>query len=99
MTTVAALAAGCTRVIVCDVMEEKLQFIAKHLPATTVTTFNVGREGRERLVELVNEMTGNWGCNVVFETSGNPRTLDGVDELVCPRGCIVIVGVMPTKVP
>jgi len=98
MTTVAALAAGCTRVIVCDVMEEKLQFIAKHLPST-VTTFNVAREGRGKLVELVNKMTDNWGCNVVFETSGNPKTLDGVDELVCNRGVIVIVGVMPSKVP
>jgi len=97
MCTVAALAAGCTRVIVCDVMEEKLQFIAKHLPPNAVTVCNVSG-GKEKLVQVVNKLTGGWGCNVVFEASGSPKTLEGVHDLLCLRGCLVIVGVMPAKV-
>jgi len=96
MLTVAALASGCTRVIVCDVMDEKLQFIAKHLP-NTVSTCNVAK-GREPLLRLVNELTGGWGCNFVFEASGNARALQGVDELLCPHGCLFLVGMLPSQV-
>ena len=92
MTALAALAGGAARVILADLIPEKLALFADN-PA--VTTVNV-RE--QKLTEVVHGVTGGWGANVVFEASGGARAYDNIVELLCPGGCLVLVGMPADKV-
>jgi D-xylulose reductase len=91
MTVLAALAGGCSRVIVSDVLQPKLDLAATLGPVTPV---NVAREdlGPQGLAEAVREATAGWGADVVFEASGNERAAAGVFDLVCPGGRVVFIG-------
>ena len=64
VTVLAALAAGCARVIVSDVHEPKLE-LARRLGA--VETVNVRSR---RLTDAVMQASDGWGADVVFECSG-----------------------------
>jgi D-xylulose reductase len=93
MTALAALAGGASRVILADLVPEKLALFA-HDPA--VTTVNV-RE--QNLAEVVKSVTSGWGAEVVFEASGGARAYDNVFDLLAPSGCLVLVGIPVDKVP
>jgi D-xylulose reductase len=93
MTALAALAGGASRVIVADLQPQKLALLSRH-PAIT------GVDIRSRsLVEVVQQATEQWGADVVFEASGSVRAFDNILDLVCPGGCVVLVGMPPAKVP
>jgi D-xylulose reductase len=93
MTALAALAGGASRVIVADLQPEKLTLLARN-PAIT------GVDVRHRnLVDEVNKATDGWGADVVFEASGSVRAFDNALDLLCPGGCLVLVGMPPEKVP
>jgi D-xylulose reductase len=93
MTALAALAGGAARVILADLVPEKLALFA-HNPA--VTTVDVRST---RLADTVRALTDGWGANVVFEASGSTRAFDNVFDLLCPGGCLVLVGIPAAKVP
>ncbi len=90
MVALAALAGGCSRVIVSDMQPEKLK-IAGQYPG--VLTVNI-RE--EKLADVVARETDGWGADVVFEASGSPRAFEGIFALPRPGGCLVLVG-MPVE--
>jgi D-xylulose reductase len=69
MTTIAALAGGCSRVIIADVIQNKLDFAEK---LGSVVAVNVQNED---LHEIVKEQTDSWGSDIVFEASGNERAI------------------------
>ena len=94
MTALAALAGGCSRVIVSDLVDEKLA-IAGRYPG--VSTVNVKRE---KLADAVSAATDGWGADIVFEASGSPRAYDGIEGLLRPGGCLIAIGmpVEPVKV-
>ena len=86
MVALAALAGGCSKVIIADLVPEKLA-IAGGYPG--VVPVNI----RETpLAEAVAAATDRWGADVVFEASGSPRAFDGIFGLVRPGGCLVLVG-------
>ena len=90
MAALAALAGGCSRVIVSDLMAEKLAVAARY---PGVSTVNI----RERsLPEAVASATDGWGADVVFEASGAPKAYDGIQGLIRPGGCLVLIG-MPVE--
>ncbi|MET3374071.1 D-xylulose reductase [Variovorax boronicumulans] len=93
MTALAALAGGAARVILADLVPEKLALFA-HNPA--VTTVDVRSTS---LADTVQALTDGWGANVVFEASGSTRAFDNVFDLLCPGGCLVLVGIPAAKVP
>jgi D-xylulose reductase len=93
MCALAALAGGCSRAIVCDLVEEKLQLIGS---VQGVTTVNI-RDQAARAV--VSELTDGWGADVVFEASGNEKAFEGIFDLLCPGGCLVMVGMPQKAVP
>lgn len=86
VTVLAALAAGCSRVIVSDVQAPKLELAAT---LGAVTPVNVTGEALE---DVVARETDGWGADVVFEASGNERAMAGVFSLVRPGGCVVFIG-------
>ena len=90
MAALAALASGCSRVIVSDLVDEKLA-IAGRYPG--VSTVNVKSQ---KLVDAVNAATDGWGVDVVFEASGSPRAYDGIQAVLRPGGCLVAIG-MPIE--
>jgi D-xylulose reductase len=93
MTALAALAGGASRVILADLVSEKLALFADN-PA--VTTVNVKEQ---KLADVVQTVTSGWGADVVFEASGGARAFDNIFDLICPGGCVVLVGIPVDKVP
>ena len=90
MVALAALAGGCSRVIIADLLPEKLK-IAGAYPG--VVPVNI----REMpLRQAVGEASQGWGADIVFEASGSPRAFEGIFGLLRPGGCLVLVG-MPVE--
>jgi D-xylulose reductase len=90
MVAASALAAGCSRVIISDVKQPKLD-IAARLGA--VTPVNVEKEDIRKVVQ---RMTGGWGADIVFEASGSKAAPPLLFDLVRPGGRVVYVG-MPVE--
>ena len=86
MTTISALAGGCSKVIIADVIQNKLDLAEK---LGSVVAVNVQNED---LHEIVKEQTDSWGSDIVFEASGNERAIPQVFDLLCPDGCVVFIG-------
>ncbi|MGF6659487.1 D-xylulose reductase [Paraburkholderia atlantica] len=92
MTALAALAGGASRVILADVVKEKLRHFAGNPAVTTVNA------AEQSLVDVVRRVTEDWGADVVFEASGNAKVFETLLDLVCPGGCAVLVGMPPGPV-
>ncbi|MFP5078536.1 NAD(P)-dependent alcohol dehydrogenase [Rhizobium sp. YIM 134829] len=91
VTAIAALSAGCAKVIVTDVVDEKLAVARKLGPA--IQTVNVRSQD---LKNVIARETDGWGVDVVFECSGAADVISDSLQHACPGGAIVLVG-MPVK--
>lgn len=87
LTALSALAGGCSQIIITDVQQPKLDLAASLGPITPVNV----RE--QSLSEVVARLTDGWGADIVFEASGNERAAADVFSVVCPGGCVVMVGI------
>ena len=92
MVALAALAGGCSQVIISDVSAEKLEIASGY---EGVTSVNVRHED---LKSKVSELTNGWGADVVFEASGAPQVFDDIIKSVRPGGALVLVGLPPDRV-
>ena len=90
MAALAALAGGCSRVILSDLMAEKLAIAGRYAGISTVNIRDA------RLQDAVDEATTGWGADVVFEASGSPKAYDQIQGLIRPGGCLVLIG-MPVE--
>ena len=90
VTALAALAGGCSRVVMSDVIDEKLELAATLGPITPVNI------KRENLTDVVNRITDGVGADLLFEASGNARAVETAFEPVRPGGRVVLIG-MPGK--
>ncbi|GER90959.1 sulfurtransferase [Dictyobacter vulcani] len=86
VTALAALAGGCSQVVITDVVQEKLELAQRLGPIVPV---NVTKQS---LVEVVNKLTDGWGADIVFEASGNARSIASVFDPLCPSGRVVLIG-------
>lgn len=93
VTALAALAGGCSRVVMTDVLQPKLDLATTLGPITPV---NVAQES---VSEVVKGLTDGWGADIVFEASGNARSIAGVFEPLCPGGTVVFIGMPGAPVP
>jgi D-xylulose reductase len=89
MTALSALAGGCSSVIMSDVEDEKLRLASSLGPIETV---NVAGDDGDVLQQRVNEKTGGWGADIVFEASGNAAAAAGSVSYACPGGTVVFIG-------
>ncbi len=87
LTALAALAGGCSRAIVSDVLQEKLDIAARY---PGITPVNVRTQD---LGQVVREATAGWGADVLFEASGSAAPYKGMFDLLRPGGCVVLVGI------
>lgn len=93
MTALAALAGGCSKVIISDVSAEKLAVAATYPGLIPVNIAEVN------LIDVVNEETSDWGADVVFEASGNLQAYENIFKITRPAGALVLVGLPPGLVP
>jgi D-xylulose reductase len=93
MVALAALAGGCSRVFISDMAQEKLDIAGRYAGIVPVNIRNAN------LAKTVHEATDGWGADIVFEASGAPRVYETLFDVVCPGGCVVMVGlpVEPVK--
>jgi D-xylulose reductase len=89
VTAMAALAGGCSKVIITDTIQPKLDIATK----MGMLTVNIARQD---LKETVLKITEGWGADIVFEASGNETAILSAFEPLCPGGCVVFIG-MPVK--
>ncbi len=87
VTILAALAAGCSRVIISDIHEPKLDLARKFRAVVPVNVKS------EKLQDVVKRESDGWGADVVFECSGYPPAMAEMFDLVCPGGKIALVGI------
>jgi len=90
MVALAALAGGCSRVIISDLQPQKLAIAGRYPGIVTVDIT------KEKLIDAVARESGGWGADVIFEASGSPKAYDGIFALPRPGGCVVAVG-MPVN--
>lgn len=92
VTAMAALAGGCSKVIITDIVEQKLA-LASRLGMVTV---NVNKQD---VNDIVNNLTGGWGVDVIFEASGYESAISGIFKPLCPGGRVVFIGMPVNPVP
>lgn len=91
MVALSAQAAGASEVFISDLVEEKLAIAQQY---EGITPVNIARES---LPEKIAACCGQqWGADVVFEASGNPKAYDDALACVRPAGTLVLVG-MPVE--
>lgn len=93
VTALAALAGGCARVYVSDLVAEKLSVAAQY---DNIIPINVTGEDPAARVRAE---TDGWGADVVFECAGAGRAVQTALEAVAPAGCVVWVGMPVEPVP
>ena len=90
VTALAALAGGCSSVVMADLNQTRLDLASTLGPITTV---NVKERSTE---DVVDELTDGWGADLVFECSGSPHVAPKLFEPLRPGGTVVYVG-MPVE--
>jgi len=93
VTVLAAAAGGCSRIIVADIKQPKLDLAERLGPVTSVNI-----EGQD-LRSVVRDMTDGWGADIVFEASGSAAAAAGVFDLLCPGGTVVFIGMPLERIP
>ena len=86
VTALAALAGGCSRIVIADPVAVKLELAAALGPVVPVLA------GTESPAEVARSLTGGWGADIVFECSGAAAAAAGVVQPLRPGGCAVLVG-------
>jgi D-xylulose reductase len=85
VTAMAVRAAGCSRVIISDVIQEKLDLAASF-------GFMPVNVSREKLADVVMGATGGWGADVILEASGSASAIATLFDPLCPGGRVVLIG-------
>jgi D-xylulose reductase len=92
VTGLAALAGGCSKVIITDVIQPKLDLAATY----GMVPVNIKAQG---LMDVVKKETGGWGVDIIFEASGNEAAITGIFQPLCPGGKVVFIGMPVNPVP
>jgi len=93
MCGLAALAGGCARVFITDLVEDKLQVAAQYDNIEPVLI------PRENPAAAVKSATEGWGADVVFECAGAAPSIQTALDVVAPAGAVVWVGMPVDPVP
>ncbi len=93
MVALAALAGGCSNVIVADFAKPKLEIAAQYPGIITCDLSTT------KVDDMVGNMTGDWGADVLFECSGAKSAWVDIQRLLKPSGTIIAVGLPVEAVP
>lgn len=87
VTALAALAGGCSKVIISDILADKLKITESY---QSIIPVNLQKED---LGAVIQKVTGGWGADIVFETTGSGAVISTAHQYAAPRGCIVLIGI------
>ncbi|UXM94902.1 NAD(P)-dependent alcohol dehydrogenase [Bartonella sp. HY329] len=90
VTALCALAGGCAKVYVSDIVAEKLKIAGDYKGIVPVDISKVN------LNQFIKQETQGWGANILFECSGASAVWKTIFEPLCPAGKVVAVG-MPIE--
>jgi D-xylulose reductase len=90
VTTLAALASGCSKVVLADVKKKKLEIVRKNFPGNIICV----ESAKEALDEAVFSMAPE-GADIVFEASGSPAVIGSFIRYLRPVGRAVMIGMPP----
>jgi len=93
MCALAALAGGCAKVFVTDLVAEKLAVAAQY---DNVEPLLIPKDNP---AEALRAATEGWGADVVLECAGAAASVQTALEAVAPAGCVVWVGMPVDPVP
>jgi D-xylulose reductase len=94
VTAMAAIAAGCSRVIISDTKKEKLEFIRKNYGGSIIP-IDVSKEDLGDAV--ARHFPG--GADILFEASGNPTVIVKAAAYLKPAGRVVLIGIPQDPAP
>ena len=86
VTAISALASGCSKVIIADIKEEKLNIVKENYPS--IITVN---SKKEDLKEVVYK-NAPYGVDIFFEATGAKGILESFTQFVRPGGRAVLIG-------
>jgi D-xylulose reductase len=92
MTGMAALAGGCSKVIITDMIQPKLEIASSYgmIPVDIK---------KQDLMDVVEKETDGWGVDIIFEASGSETAIAGIFQSLCPGGKVVFIGMPVNPVP
>lgn len=93
MTALAALAGGCAKVFISDLVDEKLGVAAQY---DGIEPINAAKQD---VAAFIAKETANWGADVVLECSGAGPAYKTALAAIRPGGCLVLVGMPVDPVP
>lgn len=93
MVALAALAGGCAKVYITDLVDEKLAIAASY---DNIEPILIPRDDPSF---VLGQATNGWGADVVFECAGAAASVQTALEAVAPGGCVVWVGMPVDPVP
>ena len=89
----AALAGGCAKVFIADLVDEKLSVAAQF---DNIHPINITRDNP---AQVIRDATEGWGAEVVFECAGAQASIQTALDAAAPAGCVVWVGMPVDPVP
>jgi D-xylulose reductase len=92
LTGLAAMAGGCSKVIITDIIQPKLDMAASY----GMVPVNIKEQD---LISVVNKETDNWGVDIIFEASGNEAAITGIFQPLCPGGKVIFIGMPVNPIP
>jgi len=93
VTTLSALAGGCSQVILADIVQERLDLVSGFGPIVPVNV------KEQNLVDVVFDLTGGWGADIIFEATGSLASASKIFDPLCPGGRIIWIGLPAEAVP
>tara|TARA_R110000850_G_scaffold209809_6_gene335816 strand:- start:141 stop:1178 length:1038 start_codon:yes stop_codon:yes gene_type:complete len=93
MVALAALAGGCAKVYIADLVEDKLALAAGY---DNIEPILLPRDNPQ---QVLHDATEGWGADVVFECAGAAASIQTALDVVAPAGCVVWVGMPVDPVP
>lgn len=93
MCALAALAGGCAKVFISDLVDEKLAVAAQYDNILPINAL------KENVGERLRAETGGWGADIVLECAGAAASIHTALEAVAPAGGVVWVGMPVDPVP
>lgn len=93
LTAIAALAGGCAKVFISDLVDEKLAIAAQY---DGIVPINATKDD---VAVVIARETQDWGADIVFECSGAAPVYPTVLAAVRPGGCVVFVGMPVDPIP
>ena len=94
VTALAALASGCSKVLLADIKEKKLEIVRQNFSENIVCV----NSARESLEDAVFALAPE-GVDIVFEASGSPAVIASFIRYLRPNGRAVMIGMPAAPAP